>query len=356
MARKKSVKTGLPPGTLVHVGKKSADKPVLHVFDYNEKVLEEKTFTRVEDAFAYRDKKTVSWINITGIHDLGLIEKMGEHFGIHPLIQEDIVNTGGRAKIEEHEDFMFIVLKMLAAENTGELESEQVSIIITRTCVISFQEREGDVFDGLRSRIRSESGRIRKRGADYLAYALIDSIVDEYFNFLEGIGERVEEVENELMGDPGEETLGKIQGLKKDMISVRRTIWPLREVIHGLERADSELISDSINIYLRDVYDHTIQVMDTTEGYRDLISGMLDTYLSTISNRMNEIMKTLTIIATIFIPLTFIAGIYGMNFNPDASPLNMPELNWYWGYPTAWAVMIIVAIIMLSYFKRKKWL
>jgi len=288
---------------------------------------------------------------LDGIHQLDNIEKIGEHFKIHPLVLEDIMNTGQRPKMEDFNDYLFIVLKMLSYdEEENETKTEQVSLILSSKFVISFQESEGDVFDPVRERIRSDRGRIRKMGVDYLAYSLIDAIVDNYFMVLEKIGEKIEDIEDELVKNPTPEVLHTIHRLKRELIFLRKSVWPLREVISRLERWESPLIDKSIDIYLRDVYDHTIQVIDALETFRDMLSGMLDIYLSSISNRMNEVMKVLTIIATIFIPLTLISSIYGMNFK------YMPELDWFWGYPLVYTVMLAVSAVMLIYFRRKKWL
>jgi magnesium transporter len=259
--------------------------------------------------------------------------------------------------MEDFDDYLFVVLKMLYRnENEQETQAEQVSLIIGPQFVITFQEKVGDVFNSVRERIRNGKGRIRKMGPDYLAYALIDSIVDNYFTILEKLGEEIEELEKELVGDPKPQVLQSVNRLKGELLFLRKLIWPLREVISGLQRGESSLIKETTGIYLRDVYDHTIQVIDTIETFRDLASGMFDTYLSSVSNKMNEVMKVLTIIATIFIPLTFVAGIYGMNFNPEVSILNMPELNWKYGYVMSMGVMVLVALVMVFYFKRKKWL
>jgi len=288
---------------------------------------------------------------LDGIHQLDNIEKIGEHFKIHPLVLEDIMNTGQRPKMEDFNDYLFIVLKMLSYdEEENETKTEQVSLILSSKFVISFQESEGDVFDPVRERIRSDRGRIRKMGVDYLAYSLIDAIVDNYFMVLEKIGEKIEDIEDELVKNPTPEVLHTIHRLKRELIFLRKSVWPLREVISRLERWESPLIDKSIDIYLRDVYDHTIQVIDALETFRDMLSGMLDIYLSSLSNRMNEVMKVLTIIATIFIPLTLISSIYGMNFK------YMPELDWFWGYPLVYTVMLAVSAVMLIYFRRKKWL
>jgi magnesium transporter len=261
------------------------------------------------------------------------------------------MNTGQRPKMEDFNDYLFIVLKMLSYdEEENETQTEQVSLILSSKFVLSFQESEGDVFDPVRERIRSDRGRIRKMGVDYLAYSLIDAIVDNYFMVLEKIGERIEDIEDELVKNPTPEVLHTIHRLKRELIFLRKSVWPLREVISRLERWESPLIDKSIDIYLRDVYDHTIQVIDALETFRDMLSGMLDIYLSSLSNRMNEVMKVLTIIATIFIPLTLISGIYGMNFR------YMPELESPWGYPLVYTVMLAVSAVMLIYFRRKKWL
>jgi len=241
-------------------------------------------------------------------------------------------------------------------EKTHKIYAEQVSLILGSNYVISFQESIGDVFDSIRNRIRNSKGRIRKMGSDYLAYSLIDAIVDNYYVTLEIVGEKIESIEEKLISNPIPETLQTIYNLKRGLIFLRKSVWPLREVISGLQRSESKLINKSTNIYLRDVYDHTIQVIDSIETYRDMTSGMLDIYMSSISNKMNEVMKVLTIFAVIFIPLTFVAGIFGMNFNPESSPFNMPELNFYWGYPMALFVMAIIGFVMLIYFRRKKWL
>jgi magnesium transporter len=344
-------KVGLPPGTLVHVGERKAEKVKITIIDYDPKNYQEKEVEKIEECFPFKDKPTVTWINIDGLQEVGIVEKIGVHFGIHSLIMEDILHTGQRPKAEDLGDYLFIVLKMIYHdENEDEIMGEQVSLILGQNYVISFQEREGDVFNHIRERIRNGKGRIRKAGADYLTYALLDAIVDQYFLVLEKFGEKIESLEEELVTNPTPETVQLIHKLKRDLIFLRRSVWPLREVINALERGEFPLITKPTGIYLRDVYDHTIQVIDTIETFRDMVSGMLDIYLSSVSNRMNEVMKVLTIIATIFIPLTFIAGIYGMNFK------FMPELEWHWGYPTALIVMLVVVGFMVMYFRRKRWL
>jgi len=349
--KKRSIKTGLPPGALIHIGRKKAEKIKISVLAYDEFQFEEKEAKTIEECFPLKDKPTITWINIDGLHQVDIIEKIGENLDLHPLLLEDILNTEQRPKIEEFETYIYTVLKILYFdEKTNEISSEQISIIFGSNFVISFQEEESDFFDSIRERIRSGKGRTRKMGADYLAYSLMDAIVDSYFIILEKLGENIENIEETMIANPTPSTLRAIHTLKRKMISLRKSVWPLREVVSALERSDSQLIDDHTQIYLKDVYDHTIQVIDTVETFRDMLSGMLDIYLSSISNRMNEIMKVLTIIATIFIPLTFIAGVYGMNFE------YMPELKWRWGYSAIWTVMITIGVSMLIYFRKRKWI
>jgi magnesium transporter len=349
---KKSSKTaGLSPGTLVHVGERKVEQPKIAVMDYDETRLEEKTIESVEECFPFRDSPSVTWINVEGLHDVGVIEKLGAHYNLHPLILEDILNTAERPKMEDYEETIFLLLKIFVPRNgNNDDRIQQVSLILGSNFVLSFQEKDNGIFDGLKDRIRKGKGRVRKAGADYLAYAIIDGIVDSYFGELERLGDAIESLETELVSNPKRETLQKIHGLKREMIYLRKAIWPLREVINGLERLETPLIKATTDIFLRDVYDHAVQIIDSVETSRDILSGMVETYLSSVSNRMNEIMKVLTIISTIFIPLTFVAGIYGMNF------AFMPELQWRWGYPLIWVIMIAVAGVMIGYFKRKKWL
>ena len=349
--KKRSIKSGLPPGTLVHIGEKSDREIKISVMDYHAGGCEEKEIKAFKECFYYSDTSIVSWIDVEGLHEIEIVQQVGDCQGLHPLVLEDILNTDQRPKVEDYGDYLYIVLKMLRNEEGGGIVTEQVSLILGSNFVISFQEgMEGDVFNPIRERLRSGKGRIREMGADYLAYALMDAIVDNYFVVLERVGERVEELEAEVVTDPRPETVRKIHKLKRDVIFLRKAVWPLREVIGALERRESRLISETVVVYLRDLYDHAIQVIDTIEASRDMLSGMLDVYLSSISNRMNEIMKFLTIIGTIFIPLTFIAGVYGMNFQI------MPELHWQWGYFACLFLMLAVAVFLLFYFKRKKWL
>jgi len=347
---KKSSKTlGLPPGSIIHVGEKKIEKTEIKIIDYNKEKFKELTCKRIEECYPFDNKSTVTWINVDGIYETEVIEKIGKNFNIHPLVLEDIVNTSQRPKIEDYNDYIYIVLKMLH-QVEDEIFSEQVSFILSNNFVISFQESKGDVFNHVRKRISNNKGNIRKNGTDYLTYALIDAIVDHYFIILEKIGEKIEQIEEEVIDDPTPKIMQKIYSLKRDIIYLRRSVWPLREVISGMQREKSRLIKTSTNVFLRDLYDHTIQVMDTIETYRDMVSGMLDIYMSSVSNKMNEVMKVLTIFAAIFIPLTFIVGIYGMNFH------HMPELEWSLGYPLILLAMLTIGIVMLLFFKRKKWL
>jgi len=340
-----------PPGTLIYVGEERAEKVGITVFTYDETNYEERVIDDLDEIVIEKEKPTITWINIDGIHNNKIIETIGNKFDIHPLILEDIMNSEQRIKAEDLENSIFLVLKMIYYRpNTKNIAIEQISIIFGSNFVISFQECPGDIFDPIRDRIRTGKGRLRKAGADFLAYSLIDTIVDNYFIILESFGDRIEDIENDLITNPVPETLQIIQTLKREIIILRKSILPLREVINNLERTESELINKSTMIYLRDVYDHIVNVIDTEELFRDIISGNLDIYLSSLSRKMNEIMKVLTIIATIFIPLTFISGVYGMNF------LYMPELNWSWGYPLILLLMCGVGILMLIYFWRRKWM
>jgi magnesium transporter len=351
LIRRGAKKAGLPPGTLIYTGEKRVERAKISFIDYDETQFQEKEIKTIEECFPFKDTPTVTWINIYGVHEVDIIEKLGKHFDLHPLILEDIVNTEQRPKMEDFGSYIFIVLRMLSYdEEEKEIKSEQVSLVLGSNFVISFQESAGDVFEPVRERIRKGKGRIRKMSSDYLAYALVDAIVDNYFIVLEKLGEIIEGAEEELVQRPTPETLQTIHNLKRGAISLRKSVWPLREVISNMDRVETPLIHESVKIYLRDVYDHTIQVIDTIESFRDMITGMLDIYLSSISNKMNEVMKVLTIFASIFIPLTFIAGIYGMNF------AFMPELTWHWGYFAILIFMALVATLLLFYFRRKRWL
>lgn len=348
---KNSKKAGLLPGTLVHIGEKKREKTIITLFEYNEKDFQEKQLKTDDDYLAHKDSNNVTWIDVEGIHQVAVVEKIGRSFGLHHLIMEDILNTGHRPKMEDLCEFIYVTLKVLSFDSSSNrIVSEQISLVLGQHYVLSFQERDAMIFNPVKDRIRNGLGRLRSMGADYLFYALLDTIVDSYFMVLEKLGEKIEFLEERLVINPSPVTLKAIQELRTGMIFLSKSVWPLREIVNGLGRGDCALIKDSTGIYLRDVYDHTIQVIDTVETYREVITGMLDIYLSSINNRISEVMKVLTMIATIFIPLTFIVGIYGMNFK------YMPELEWKWSYPIVWLVMIIIGVLMGVYFKRKKWL
>ncbi|WP_462271906.1 magnesium/cobalt transporter CorA [Methanohalophilus sp.] len=347
-----SIKAGMGPGTLIHVGDKKVKEPELTLIEYNEKYLEvhvNPVIDIIKNLKFAEDRKI--WINVDGLHQTELIESLGQVFGVHPLVLEDILDTTQRPKTESYDDYIYITIRTMFYERLEyAVASDQISIILGNNFILSFQEKETDSFKKIRQRMERPAGNIRKKGVDYLTYSLIDSIVDNYYLLLEDIGEEIERLEDELIKEPAPGTLQGIHELKREMIVLRRSLWPLREIIISLQRDESGLIRESTGIYLRDLYDHSIQVIETVETYREMLSGMLDLYISTVSNRMNEVMKVLTIIATIFIPLTFIAGIYGMNFE------YMPELKWEWGYPAVVIFMATMAVIMLYYFKKKTWL
>ncbi len=350
IVKKRSVKAGLPPGSLVYVGEQRTEQAHITVIEYGEGVFRERALDDLTECSPCRDASTVTWIDVDLVHQVDLVARIGECFGLHPLVVEDILNTDQRPKMEDFGEYFYVVFRALTCN--GErwaMESEQISLILGANYVLSFQEKSGAVFAKVRERIRAGKGRIDRSGADYLAYTLLDTVVDNYFIVLERLGDRIEALEDALVTNPASSTLRVIHALKRDLIFLRRSVWPLREVLSGLQREDSSLVRESTRVYLRDVYDHTIHAIDTLETFRDMISGMLDIYLSSMSNRLNEVMKVLTIIATIFIPLTFIAGVYGMNFR------HMPELEWRWGYPAVMLFMAAVSGFMVVCFKRKKW-
>jgi magnesium transporter len=328
-----------------------SERTKITVFEFDELSFQEREPENLGECFLFKKEPTVTWVNVHGVHEVEILEKFGNCFGVHPLVMEDILNTDQRPKIENYGEDLFIVLKMLSYdEKKGEISAEQVSLVLRSNAVLSFTEKEKGAFTPIQERLRSGKGRLRKMGADYLAYTLLDIIVDHYFAILEKLSEKIEELEEKLVTNPTTLILQKIQNLKREMIFLRKWVWPLREVISSLERGESSWIQEGTRFYLRYVYDHTIQVMDTVETFREVLSGMMDIYLSSINNRMNAVMKVLTIIATIFMPLTFLAGVYGMNFK------HMPELEWQWGYPLLWVFMILIAVFMLISFRKKKWL
>lgn len=348
--KKISQKTAQAPGTLDYVG----DKPVapirISVLDYDELNYSEKTIDNIDEK-SLGEKPFMRWLNIDGVYSPQIIETIGAMFDLHPLMLEDVMHTGQRPKIDGYNNCLFFIFKMIYLdEKKNEIISEQISLVVGKDYLISFQEEPGDVFNPVRDRIKNTRWREKKLGSDYLAYALLDAVVDHYFILLEKIDEQTEMLDQELNDKPTTSSLNQIHHLKKEIIFLRKSIWPLREMISELQRNDHPLIKDETKIYFKDINDHVIQVIDVIESFRDILTGLQDLYLSSISNRMNEVMKVLTIVATIFIPPTFIAGIYGMNFEV------MPELKWPWGYAAALLTMLTLISGMLIFFKRKKWI
>lgn len=344
-------KLGASPGSVIYTGKKASKSLFIESFDYTKDSFIEIEHSKVKDLFRYKTTDTVTWININGLNHIDEIEKIGEYYNIHPLTLEDIVNVSNRPKIDEFDNYIYVVIKMLYYDKDENIISEQVSFVLGDYYVLTFQEAEGDVFNSIRERIRFAKGRIRTLGSDYLLYALIDAVVDHYYVIIETMGNKIEELEEHLFINFSQEEISKqIQDLKREILKIRRIIFPLREIINRIEKSENELINNTTLHYFRDIYDHIIQISESVDIYREMIMGLMDMYMTTINNKMNEVMKVLTIIATIFIPLTFIAGIYGMNFD------NIPELHFKYSYFILWSVMIIIFLGMLYYFKRKKWL
>lgn len=344
-------KVGLPPGSLMHLGVDPGTPISLTAYVYDQENFQEIPNLNVADCFEIRNRSGVKWIEVDGVHDASVISKLGEVFGIHPLVLEDVMNTEQRPKHEEFEGMMHIVLKMLHHETTENcFQAEQVSLILGADFLITFQQGKKDLFEPVRERLRHSRGRIRSVGPDYLMYALIDTIVDHYFVVLEYFGEVLEDLESELVESPTPNTLHRIYIVKRSMLFLRRASWPLREILGGLVRDENSLIQQGSLIYIRDVYDHAVEIIDIIENLRDMSAGMLDVYLSSVSNRLNQAMRVLTVIATIFIPLTFVVGVYGMNFD------NMPELHWQYGYYIIWGLMAAMAGLMLVGFRRKGWI
>lgn len=348
---KKSSKTkGLLPGTPVHIGQRMTDTSSVRIIDYNKSQLHRIDNATKEDITKSPPKQMIQWAHLTGVHDVELVQTLCNHYNIHPLVIEDIVNTEHRPKLELHSDYIFIVLKTFNLEEKNKISVEQVSLILGPSFVLTFQESTDPILEPIVTRLEQGHGSVRSLGTDYLAYALLDMIIDDYFVFTESLSDNIEELEDEVIENPTTTTLHDTYWLKRVVSIARRNLWPLREIIGRLYRDPSSLIQDSTNIYLRDLYDHVIQVNDYLEGYRESLSSMLDTYLSSVSNKMNEVMKVLTVISTVFIPLTLIAGVYGMNF------VNMPELHWAYGYSVILVVMAILGISMLAYFRKIEWI
>lgn len=343
---------GTPPGTVV--APPQAERTEVSVFGFGDGGFEESSLAAAAELEPFLERWSAIWVNVDGLGDTELIEGIGRRFGLHPLALEDVVGTHQRAKVESYEDHLYVVLKMVSLKES--LEAEQVSIFLGPGYVISFQERRGDCLEIIRERLRKGRGRVRSAGPDYLAYAILDAIVDHYFPVIEALGEKLESLEEDVLSDPHAETVSEIHAVRRELLGLRRAAWPLREVMSGLYRDESPLISPSTRPYLRDCYDHTVQLIDVIETYRELAAGLIDIYLSSLGQKNNEVMKVLTIIATIFIPLGFIAGVYGMNFNPERSPWNMPELNWVYGYPFALFLMTATALGLIGYFAKKGWL
>ena len=342
---------GQIPGSVIYTGTKDNQKLFIESFDYNKEQCTEKTLKSVQESFEFKLTDSITWINLNGLNHVGEIEKLGEHYDLHPLVLEDIVNISQRPKIDEYDNYLFVVLKMLYYDADEKIVSEQVSFVLGENYVLSFQESEGDVFDSVRNRIRHAKGRVRTLQADYLLYVLIDAIVDHYFSVIETLGDKIEDFETAIFsGEVDDDISQKIQNLKREILRVRRAIFPLREVISRIEKNENKLIHKKTITYYRDIYDHLIQVSENIDIYREMIWSLMDMYMTTISNKMNEVMKVLTIMASIFIPLTFIAGIYGMNFE------YIPELQYKYSYFILWGVMIVLFIGMLIYFKRRNWL
>jgi magnesium transporter len=343
---------GIPPGSIVI--DPTAPKPDIHLMAFSPQEYAESSITEVKEILPYLEKWPVTWVNVTGLGDETIIRQLGELFRHHHLALEDVVNLYQRAKVELYGDHIFITTRMISRQIA--FDTEQISMFLGKNFVITFQQKPGDCLDPIRNRIRKKLGRVRDAGTDYLAYALLDAIVDDYFPTLEEFGERMDKLEDEILDHPAPDILPRVREVKRDLMTIRRAIWPQREAINTLLRDPLPHISDETRIYFRDCYDHVIRLMDITENYRELSSDLMDVHLSSLSNRMNEVMKTLTVIASIFIPLTFIVGIYGMNFDIESSPLNMPELYTYWGYPGVMLFMLILSLGMLYYFRRKGWM
>lgn len=347
------------PGTAIHTGIRRMDEVLMTVHDFDESHYDVIPIKKIEKSEPFLQNESKTWIQVRGLHDIDKLKSVWEYFNLHPLIQEDIVSTSQRPKVEVYPNSVFIVLRMIKQqEENGVLKvhTEQISLVLGKNFVLSFQESDEPIFDPVLKRLELPTTRLRKFGPDYLAYALVDNIVDHYFFALDVISENIEKIEEDILSEPESDRLHKIHSLRRDIIYFRKSVWSLRDGINSLLRDEVSLISSDVGVFLRDVYDHVVQVLDSLETSREMVFGLYDMYMSGLSNRMNEVMKVLTIIATIFIPLTFIAGIYGMNFDPEASPLNMPELSWYYGYPFSFLLMITLTIGMVIYFRKKDWL
>ena len=349
--KKKTASLGQAPGELVFIGEQKVEETTIRVIDYDQEQLSEQDLLDIKACLPYKEAATVTWINISGLHDTDLIKEIGNGFGLHPLVLEDIVNTGQRPKMEEYDEYLFFVLKMIRYDPAEQkLKNEQLSMVLGETFLLTFQERSGDIFEPVRERIRKRKGRIRKVGIDYLAYALLDTIIDNYIFIIERLGELIEEIEDEILENPTQKVLSSINGYKTEISYLRKTIRPAKEFILQLSRLDSDLIREQTQPFLKDLLDLATQAVEIVDTYRDMLSDHLDIYNTGVSNRLNEIMKVLTIFSAIFIPLTFIAGIYGTNFE------YLPELHFRYAYFVFWGVLLAVALIMIKFFKRRNWL
>ncbi|MBN2332780.1 MAG: magnesium/cobalt transporter CorA [Deltaproteobacteria bacterium] len=349
--KKKEASLGQVPGELVFIGEQKVQEVTIRVIDYDQEHLSEQYLQDIGDGIPYKETSTVTWLNINGLHDTELIREIGNGFGLHALVLEDVVNTGQRPKMEEYDDYLFFVLKMMRYdEDEGKIYSEQLSMILGKTYLLTFQERPGDVFEPVRERIRKQKGRIRKVGIDYLAYALLDTIVDNYIFIVERLGGKIEEIEDEILENPTRDVLARINAYKREINYLRKAIRPAREFILQLSRLDSDLVQEQTIPFLKDLLDLATQTVEIIDTYRDMLSDHLEIYNTGVNNRLNEIMKVLTIFSAIFIPLTFIAGIYGTNFE------YLPELHYRYSYLVFWGVLVVVALVMVRFFQRRNWL
>jgi len=346
-----SKKSGLAPGTLVHIGEVHEHEHSIIMMNYNSTKLEKRTINSIEELLPYKITDSVTWVIIDGLKDIAIVDAIGQHFDIHPLVLEDILNTNQRTKFEEYPEYLYFVIKATSLhKGSFNIEYEQISILVLKNFVFTFMEKPDELFDPILNRLNNEEGHLRNSGSDYLAYVIMDTVVDEYFTLQDAFDELIESIEDDLLTHPSVDTLMTIQKIRRELIFLRKTVSPLRELLAAIRRSESPLFDDRTKRYFADIYDHSIRIIEAVESYRELISGMLDIYLSSVSNKMNETMKFLTVFASIFIPLTFIAGVYGMNFE------YMPELKWKWSYPILWSVFIAIAVSLLFYFKKKKWL
>ena len=350
-SKKYSQKAGMLPGSVVFIGEGKTEPASLSLSSYTPDSYQPLPLKTLADCSTQvKQSGGIVWVKVSGLQDTAMVEELGKCFNLHPLTLEDVVNTEQRPKLEDYGNYLFAVIKALHWDSElKKTRSEHISLILGKNFLISFQEHQSDIFNPIHQRLQSDNGRIRKLGADYLLYSILDIIVDGYFSLIEGFGDYLDEIEEQLLSSPSSQTLKQISEAKKEMLFIRKSIWPVRETVAAIERSETPLIDKSSHIYFRNIYDHLIQQIDTGETYRDMLSNMIDIYLSSLSNRMSEVMKVLTIFASIFIPLTFIVGIYGMNFD-------IPELRFSWGYPGILLFMLAIALVLVLFFKRKKWL